>query len=201
MYNTRILATLAILATVVIAQAQDSFLTRTQFTPGGAPYDTVAVLTPSIEVWSYGFNTKSPDLEIGRLYSVTKSGKKSKGFLLAGGYAAIWPATQNTFAIPFALFSYDLGNIRVKGGIGEYLPIGTFGPSIFCSDQIAITAPIKNGIRYGLATSIWAPQGAESDLKIGLIATDPFKGSSLTTRCLFNREGHAYVRTEIGWKL
>ncbi len=183
----KLIFALLFVAASVLSFAQSEVMLRQDYGVNG-PSTTVSIYETKtgLEFWGFNFDTKAPDLEIGKLWRVNST--KQKGTLLLGGYYASFPTTSQRFLLPFAVWNTGGTGVQFSGAMGYYNPIsaGNEFKALF-SDGIRVTAPLAKGYRGGIEASFFALKGEAPAFWVGPTVTH----GSWTTRVQVNPETRA----------
>jgi len=133
---------------------------------------TIAVITPSIEFFALGYNTRHKDLEVGKLFPV-KGGK-----FLVGGYLVSFPDTNKYFLLPWVVYNDKFGKAQLNVNLAQYVPLNG-GPRIFFSTESSLVYPIGKKFELGISGSFARVNGGETPFSIGPTLRYKLKNSIL----------------------
>lgn len=150
----------ALLFVSTVAGAQTLLINRFDASHGGQPSYSLGIITPQLEVWGFGWNTPSPDLEIGHFWPA------AKGKIQLGGYLVSWPAQQKQFLLPWVDYSDSAGNLRVNIGVAHYTRINR-GPNAWFINDSSLRYDIGHHLEVGTVVSLWGHQGAPYMWRVG----------------------------------
>lgn len=165
---------------------------RVDFFPGQPGSFTTGILLfdSGLEVWTFG---NGSDVELGKLWDVYHS-KHVK--VLAGGYVAYWPDTNQYFILPWLQGEVNSGRTQFKGSVSDYLPLNG-GPNILYSNELALTYRPVKGIRLGVATAFWNQEGYQTTNRVGpKVEIDFGERDRLEVRHLLGRDGNNNTRVQ-----
>ncbi len=156
----KLIAVIFCLALCGTTEAQTILINRFDATRGGKPYDTIGVLTPQIELWAFGWNTRqAQDLQIGRLWPVSKT-------LSIGAYAVTWPTQNKQFIEPWIDYNDSLGAAKVSISLAQYVPLNG-GPRIFFSNESSIRWQAGHDREAGIVVSFWRENSGAAPIRLG----------------------------------
>lgn len=135
---------------VVSAQSQDnSFWSCTDFYRGQAPYQSLSITTPQIQVWLFGVNRPELDeIDLGTTI-VLKGGK-----WYLSGYFAHFPSYKQEYLLAWLTYVDQIGNGLLVVNAAEYLPLNG-GELAFYSSETTVTWPVNRKVDLGLTASLW----------------------------------------------
>lgn len=147
----------------------------------------VVLFDSGLEFWSLGNGT---DLEVGKLWPVHQGRHTS---LLAGGYLAYWPESEDYFVLPWLHGELFAGRLLLAADLATYIPV-TGGPSALFSNEISLTYQPRPGLRVGLATAFWDEEGYDVTRRLGpTIKLNLGQKDKVEVRYLFGGDGnHAF---------
>lgn len=178
----RIFGVVALL--VVTAASAGELVGYTDITSGGKPSSVMGVCVPGFELWTFC----QPDFPLWEAGSTGLWQIGPRTALLGGGYASYWQRTGKWYAEPYAIVWHELGNTRLTGKIGIYLPLSGDRCHAF-SDEMSATWPISKSLRAGVTSKWWATAGVPMDLGIGPMIE--YKTGTITLGSRLTIENHS----------
>ena len=116
-----------------------------------------------ISVWGLGIDTPYPEYDAGFLKQVY--GTKN-AWVLAGGYAAVWPTTRQWFAEPWLIGNLSSGKLTVHMNLAGFVPLNK-GPFVLASNDTSVIYQVSSRLRVGLQATLWNQEQAAPTLRYG----------------------------------
>lgn len=170
---------------------QNLFITRLDAGSGRTPGYSIGVITPYIEAWSFGNGT---DIELGHLWPVYKS---KHSLVLLGGYAAVWPETEEYFFVPWLTAKYWDGRLRASLDIAGYLPFNG-GPTALLVSDAFLGYQVTDRLTVGIGSGFFHTEDYFKNVPIGpSLKYQLNKRTSISARYLFEKDGDNTFRLQI----
>lgn len=159
--NTLIITLVALIGNV---HAQNTAWSCTDFYRGQAPYQSLSITTPQIQVWLFGVNRPELDeVDLGTTIAL----KGGKWYL--SGYFAHFPSYKQDYLLPWLTYVDKIGNGTFVVNAAEYLPLN-HGKAAFYSSETTVTWPVNRKIDLGLTASLFKMENDRSwPIKFGPI--------------------------------
>ena len=116
-----------------------------------------------VSIWGLGIDTPFPEFDFGYLKQVYAD---KHVWVLAGGYASVWPTTQQWFAQPWLLSNLSSGNMNYHLDLVGFIPV-TKGPYILFVNDASAMYRISSRISLGAQATFWDQQEVTPRLRFG----------------------------------
>lgn len=157
-----LIAVTVVLSTVVSAKA-DTLATRTNITEGAKASTDVMLFTKNLDVVVFGAGGKTPTIEVGHLWELSK-GKHH--LVLGGAYGSYWTGNNKAFVEPFLMASAWKGKTTATVKAFAYLPLNG-GGTFTGVDEISLTQKVSSQVSLGIEGTFFKSNPGSLQLKWG----------------------------------
>jgi len=140
-----------------VADSGPSVIMRSEFTHGELS-QTMALVSPDIEVWDFGFGTEADDIEVGRHISDDNYGKLNASLY---GYVAWYRQTDDWYIEPYTALTETHKKDTYTLLLTPYIPLNG-GPAQFLSDGSSYYHQATKTLAVGLDSYVFAEKGVKT---------------------------------------